>query len=133
MAHAFHALQIVRLVIVISVSLIAASPNAFWQVVYLDHRCQRYNFWYWWGPTDPLAQQIHAHADFQRALGESAIDFAETRKINADTFRKEIDNSVAYIQAGWDKKAISRAENFKRCIAPLDQERLRKSKQWDWL
>ncbi len=88
---------------------------------------------YWSGATTALAAQIHAQADFQRALGESAIDFAEARKLRADAFRKEIDNSVAYIQAGWDKKAISRAENFKRYIAPLDQERLRKSKQWDWL
>ena len=103
------------------------------QVVYLDSRFGPYNYRYWWGQTDPLAQQIHAQADFQRALGESAVDFAEARKIRADAFRKEIDNSVAYIQAGWDKKAIARAENFKRYIAPLDRERLRKSKQWDWL
>jgi|GEM_PF-1280018 len=106
------------------------------QVVYLNsryHRYHRYNYWYWWGVTDPLAQQIHAQADFQRALGESAIDFAEARKINADTFRKEIDNSVAAVEAYWDRKAIYRAEQFKRYIAPLEREQLRKSKQWDWL
>lgn len=103
------------------------------QVVYLNSRYHRYNYWYWWGVTDPLAQQIHAQADFQRALGESAIDFAEARKINADTFRKEIDNSVAAVEAYWDRKAIYRAEQFKRYIAPLEREQLRKSKQWDWL
>lgn len=130
MAHRFQALQIVRFVIAISVSLIAANPTAHGQVVKLSYQCR---FTCWQGTTNPLAEQINAQANFQRALGESSINFATARKINAETFRQQIDNSVAYVQAGWDKKAIYRAEMFKRYIAPLDQERLRKSKQWDWL
>jgi hypothetical protein len=94
---------------------------------------RHHNYTYYAPATTAFAAQIHAQADFQRALGESAIDFAVARKIRAEAFRKELDNSVAYVQAGWDIKAIAKAENFKRYIAPLDRERLRKSKQWDWI
>lgn len=118
---------IARLLFVLSISLLVANSSASAQVVVrLRYTC-------WQGATNPLAEQINAQANFQRALGESAVNFSTARKINAETFRQDIDNSVAYVQAYWDKKAIYRAEMFKRYIAPLDQERLRKSKQWDWI
>lgn len=102
--------------------------NVFGQEGHRTH-----NYTYYAPATTAFAAQIHANADFQRALGESAIDFAVARKIRAEAFSKEIDNSVAVLEAYWDRKAIYRAEQFRRYVAPLEQEQLRKSKQWDWL
>jgi len=54
-------------------------------------------------------------------------------EVRADAFRKEIANSLEYVRAYWDRKAIYEAERMKRYTDPLTRAKIRQSQTWDRL
>jgi hypothetical protein len=88
-------------------------------------------WWYrYYSPVDAIAQRIRAEAHFVRAVSHTQIDYANARKIRAQAFRQEIVNSVAYVRAYWDRKAIGEAERMKRYVAPLERQKIINSQTW---
>lgn len=81
--------------------------------------------------VDALASRVYAQAEFVRASGSAAVDFATAREIRAKAISKEIENSVARVRAYWDRRAIGEAERLKRAHNHLRGLRKRNSKTWE--
>jgi hypothetical protein len=87
----------------------------------------------YYGAVDALASRVFAQAEFLRASGEAAVNYATAREIRARAVRLEIENSVARVEAYWERKSIGEAERFKRRTNLLDSKRRQNSKTWDRL
>jgi hypothetical protein len=87
----------------------------------------------YYGAVDALASRVFAQAEFLRASGEASVNYATAREIRARAVRLEIENSVARVEAYWERKAIGEAERYKRRTNLLDSKRRQNSKTWDRL
>jgi hypothetical protein len=92
---------------------------------------RRYGGYY--GAVDALASRVYAQAEFLRASGEASVNYATAREIRARAVRLEIENSIARVEAYWERKSIGEAERFKRRTNLLDSKRRQNSKTWDRL
>ncbi len=91
----------------------------------------RYNWGFYGSPASLASANIHAQADFLRAYGEASVDLAVARDINAQAVAKEIENSIAMVNAYWERKTIGEIERYKRLYHHLDSQKLQNSKIWD--
>jgi hypothetical protein len=62
------------------------------------------------GQQTPLSAQINAEARYVAATGYMARSVAEARSINADAVAKEIQNSVDYVKAYYERRHIYEEE-----------------------
>jgi hypothetical protein len=92
----------VNLPCLVSCLLIAAAAQS--QTVYIPQR----------GGT-PLSYQIEAEASYMAAYGNMTQSVATARKINAEAVALEIQNSVDYVKAYFERREINRQE-----VAKLD-------------
>ena len=81
-------------------------------------------------PATAFSAQTLANADYLRASGETARNYADAALTRAETVRVEIENSVVALQAYWDRRAIAEAERMKRYVSENQRGRLAKSGQW---
>lgn len=87
-----------------------------------------YNFGQYQSPVSSQVQQIEAQARYIEAVSAASVDFEKARKLRAEAVEHEIANSVAYVQAYWDKRAIGEAEKARR-----HRTRLQRQDKWDKL
>jgi hypothetical protein len=65
-----------------------------------------------WGGT-PASFQIQAEASYVEAYGDMLQSAAIARKINAQAVALELDNSIAYVKAYFERQRINREERAK--------------------
>lgn len=107
-------------------------------VVQLDSSAQaqlvpRRNWVLYGSPATAASAEIHATADLVRAYGEANVDDAAAREIRSRAMRQEIDNSVEFVKAYWERRSINEAERLKRYVAPLQRADRQNSKTWERL
>ena len=90
----------------------------------------RYRWTYYGSPATAVSARIHAEADLLRAYGEASVDLAAAREIRAQAARREIANSVEYVQAYWDRRSIHEAERLRRYVGPLERKQIQGSRTW---
>jgi hypothetical protein len=88
-------------------------------------------YWGWYTPHHAITARIYAQAELIRAHGAAAVDFAAAREIHADAVRKEIANSIEFVEAFWKRKSIWEAEMLKRRGTFLGNQKRRNAKRWD--
>ena len=81
-------------------------------------------------PATSISAEIHAEADFIRAYGEAAVDLNVAREVRARAVRLEIDNSVEYVKAYWERRSIHEAERLKRRTTESQRQDIRDSLTW---
>jgi hypothetical protein len=84
-------------------------------------------------PATPISAEIHATADLVRAYGEATVDDAAAREIRSRAVRQEIENSVEFVRAYWERRSINEAERLKRYVSPLQRAKKQNSKTWERL
>ncbi len=70
----------------------------------------------------PLSAQIQAEAAYLVARGDLAESAAIARKIHADAFAKEIQNSIGYVDAYFRRRALNRQWRAKENPNQLERE-----------
>jgi hypothetical protein len=93
----------------------------------------RRNWALYGSPATAASAEIHATADLVRAYGEANVDDAAAREIRARAMRQEIDNSVEFLKAYWERRSINEAERLKRYVSPLQRADRQNSKTWERL
>ena len=85
-------------------------------------------------PVRSMTAQIRAYNRLMNAYN-SANGSGNGNSYAQNPFftQMQIQNSVAYVRAYYEKKAIYESERAKRYVEPLDHEKLRNSKTWGWL
>jgi hypothetical protein len=68
-----------------------------------------------------------------RAYNRLARQYGNNTSSNPFLVQQQIANSVAYVRAYYEKKAIYESEKAKRHVAPLDEQKIANSKTWGWL
>lgn len=84
-------------------------------------------------PATAISAQIHAEADFIRSAGAATREFAAAREIHARAAALETENSVAYVRAFWDRRAIWESEVDKRRVSPEERTKRTTARIWDQL
>lgn len=102
--------------------------QAFAQVTY-----GRRNWAAYQSPATPISAEIHATADLVRAYGEATVDDAAAREIRSRAVKQEIENSVEFVRAYWERRSINEAERLKRYVSPLQRAKKQNSKTWERL
>jgi hypothetical protein len=88
---------------------------------------------YGYSPATAISAQVHAEADFLRAYGEAAADLSVAQEIRARAVRLEIDNSVEYVKAYWERRSINEAERLKRHRTAVQRRQVRNNHRWQQL
>jgi hypothetical protein len=86
-----------------------------------------------YGPATAISAQIHAEANFLRAYGEAAVDLQVARNYRAKAVSMEIQNSVDYTKAYWERRSINEAERLKRHVTAAKKQSKRDSHFWNHL
>ncbi len=86
-----------------------------------------------YSPATAISAQIHAEANFLRAYGDAAADLNRARIYRAQAVNLEIQNSVDYVKAYWERRSIGEAEKLKRHKTLAQKEDIRNSHLWQRL
>jgi len=121
-------LRIVVTILLAAVGGLCQTDSAFAQVTY-----GRRNWAVYQSPATPLSAEIHATADLVRAYGEATVDDAAAREIRSRAVRQEIQNSVDFVRAYWERRSINEAERLKRYVSPLQRAKNQNAKTWERL
>ena len=68
------------------------------------------------GPSTAYAAAAHGNADFLRAVGSLRVDTAVARKIDADAYAKELENSVLQVRTYFERRLANQA--YRRMLDP---------------
>lgn len=87
----------------------------------------------WQSPYDVISSRVLAQAELIRANSQAAVFFGVARNLNAEAARKEIDNSVEYVKAYWERRRIWEQNKLQRRGTHLSRQRKRNQKAWERL
>lgn len=86
-----------------------------------------------YSPQDIISQRILAQSALIRANSEAAVSFGVARNLNAEAVRKEIDNSVEFVKAYWERRRIWEEQTLQRRGTHLSRQKKRNQKAWERL
>lgn len=86
-----------------------------------------------YSPATSISCQIQAESNYLRAYGEAAVDLEVARGYRAQAVSLEIQNSVDYTKAYWERRSVNEAERLKRHVTIAQKHSVRDSHIWNQL